>query len=323
MSSEKSHSLDVSVIIAAWKARDCLEHAVRSALSQEGIDLEVIIVDDASPDGTYELALALVEKDNRVRAFRLRENGGPSSARNKAISEAKGRYVAVLDADDAYLPGRLYHLSKVADEQGADIIVDNIVRVDANGENLEEGPFLTREEFSQRHEISLERYIQCNTMLSNEPAIGYLKPLIRVSTLNKMTLRYDEALRNSEDYYLIAEILANKGKMIFDPIVAYAYRVDEGSISHRLTSTLTGKLVEAAQRFDRKYKDDLTEAEKRRAREHGLRFRQVHVFQKFLELLKAKKLIQASVLLLQHLSFVPFVIAQVVRSFKEKMARNR
>jgi glycosyltransferase involved in cell wall biosynthesis len=93
----------VSVIIPAYKAGAYLERAVLSALGQTHAPLEVLVVDDGSPDNTFEVASSFQKP---VRALR-KPNGGPASARNLGASEAIGEWIAFLDADDIWLPAKL------------------------------------------------------------------------------------------------------------------------------------------------------------------------------------------------------------------------
>jgi glycosyltransferase involved in cell wall biosynthesis len=96
----------VSVIVAAYDAERFLATAVESVLAQTCADLEVIVVDDGSADGTARLAKELEVRDPRVRLVR-KPNGGLSSARNAGMSAARGGYLCFLDADDVLLPDKL------------------------------------------------------------------------------------------------------------------------------------------------------------------------------------------------------------------------
>ncbi len=309
---------DVSVIIAAWRAQDFIHNAIKSALSQEGVNLEVIVVDDASPDQTYDVVLKLAEEDERLKVYRLPQNSGPSAARNMAIAVASGRYIAVLDADDSYLPDRLAALVSAADAERADIIVDNIVRVDVNGNLIDHGPFLEHEEFSERHIINLEHYIRCNMIMSSKPALGYLKPLFSSEFLKQHALQYDEKLRNSEDYYLVADVLANGGRMIFEPIAKYAYRVEAGSISHRLNTKLTEQLVCAARRFDERHSGKMSSEEIKAARLHRTRLEHTHVFQQIVENLKSKHLLGVFESIWRHPRSLGFILGQFCAIARKK-----
>ena len=93
----------VSAIIPAFNRELTIARSVRSALSQTYGNLEVIVVDDGSSDGTVE---ALGQFRNRVMVLR-QENGGPSSARNFGASKARGAILAFLDSDDEWLPDKI------------------------------------------------------------------------------------------------------------------------------------------------------------------------------------------------------------------------
>lgn len=103
-----------SVIMAAYNANATIGPAIRSALLQTLPDLEVVVVDDGSKDGTSDVALELARLDDRVRVFR-QANGGPSAARNRATTEARGEILAFLDADDYLVPEYLAQMARNLD----------------------------------------------------------------------------------------------------------------------------------------------------------------------------------------------------------------
>lgn len=97
----------VSVIMPAFNARATIEQAARSILMQSWRNLELIIVDDASDDGTLDVARRLAADDARVRVLRNPVNVGPYVSKNRAIALATGRYVTGHDADDIAMPSRI------------------------------------------------------------------------------------------------------------------------------------------------------------------------------------------------------------------------
>jgi glycosyltransferase involved in cell wall biosynthesis len=96
----------VSVVIPTWNRASDVVGAVECVLAQEGPDLEVLVVDDGSTDGTGEALAARFPGEPRLRVIR-QENGGTARARNTGLAAARGRYVALLDSDDRWLPGYL------------------------------------------------------------------------------------------------------------------------------------------------------------------------------------------------------------------------
>ena len=96
---------EVTVIIPAHNSAHTVERAVQSVLGQSFHDFEIILVDDASSDPAVETVESL--DDVRVRIIRRAKNGGTAEARNTGIRESNGTYIALLDADDMWLPKKL------------------------------------------------------------------------------------------------------------------------------------------------------------------------------------------------------------------------
>lgn len=119
-------------MIPAYNAAGHVADAVASALAPSPVPIEVIVVDDASTDGTAAVVRRLAAADPRVRLVSLRENGGPSRARNRGVEAARYGWVGLLDADDRWLPGRLDRLTALA-AGGADIVSDDTEVVDLAG----------------------------------------------------------------------------------------------------------------------------------------------------------------------------------------------
>ena len=93
----------ISVIVPVYNSITTLERCVRSLCAQTFEDLEIILVDDGSTDGSGALCSALSREDARIRVIR-KENGGVSSARNAGIEAAKGEYLMFSDSDDYVEP---------------------------------------------------------------------------------------------------------------------------------------------------------------------------------------------------------------------------
>jgi teichuronic acid biosynthesis glycosyltransferase TuaG len=109
----------VSVIIPTYNAAPLTEAAVGSVLAQTFGDLEVIVVDDASPDGSGARLEGLMALDPRVRVYRQLRNSGPGPARNRALEAAQGRYLAFLDGDDLWEPEKLERQLSFMAQHGA------------------------------------------------------------------------------------------------------------------------------------------------------------------------------------------------------------
>lgn len=116
---------NISVIIPCYKAAATLRRAAASALADAPAGLELLLVDDGSPDDTGPLCDTLAAEDPRVRALH-RPNGGAGAARNTGLDAARGNWVLFLDADDVLLPGLWAALAALSTE--ADMILFGLTR---------------------------------------------------------------------------------------------------------------------------------------------------------------------------------------------------
>ncbi|MBV9914836.1 MAG: glycosyltransferase family 2 protein [Sinobacteraceae bacterium] len=192
----------VSVLIAAYNAAGFLERAVQSALLQSRSPLEVIIVDDGSTDDTVAVIRKLMIRDARIRLVTLRENGGPAAARNAGLTEVRGEWVAILDADDAFVPERLETLLRYALPVHADVVVDNFCYYNAMS-GVTGPPVLGAG--SGVSQISFAEFLAHARPFTGEVDWGLLKPLFRTEFLRQHRLRYPVESRHGEDFLLLAQ----------------------------------------------------------------------------------------------------------------------
>jgi succinoglycan biosynthesis protein ExoO len=239
-----SYQPTVSVVVAAYNAADFIESAIESALAQTLAEVEVVVVDDCSSDGTFALLQSIAKRDSRVRAFQLAANTGPAGARNFGFAKADGEWIAILDSDDLMAPERLQTLVAEGNRCSADIVADDIVIFDDAGNDP---PRLLIGQ-SETFELTLPLYL--GTVLYG-PGIGYglLKPIFRRSSLLASGVRYDERLRIAEDDDLIIRLLGAKLRYFVHPRPDYAYRKHATSISHRLSYSNAASMVVASERL--------------------------------------------------------------------------
>lgn len=218
----------VCVIIAAKDASATIARAVKSALNQTET-AEVIVVDDASTDDTFKVAEMCDDGSGRLRVVRFEVNRGPSSARNFAISISTSPVISILDADDFFLPGRF---SDLLQHSEWDMIADNIAFV--SDESVEdEFAELIPESPNEPRIMNLFEFVQGNVSRrgAKRAEIGFLKPLIRRSLLNRHSVRYDEALRLGEDYDLYTRLLLRGAVYMVTQRCGYIAVVRKGSLS--------------------------------------------------------------------------------------------
>ncbi len=114
----------ISVIVPVYNVEDYLEECINSILSQTYTNLEILIVDDGSMDNSLAIIQEFSQRDSRITIF-TKENGGLSSARNRAIDEAKGEYLTFIDSDDYIEENYIEYLMKSLIDNEADISIVN------------------------------------------------------------------------------------------------------------------------------------------------------------------------------------------------------
>lgn len=126
----------VSTIIPCFNGAAFVGRAIASALSQEGVDVEVIVVDDGSTDGSAARLRPLVAREPRLRLHELGTNQGAAEARNAGMRLATGRYLAFLDADDGWRPRKLARQIDALQARGAALAYTGVEVRDAQGRTL-------------------------------------------------------------------------------------------------------------------------------------------------------------------------------------------
>ena len=142
---------NVSVIMASYNHAGFVEEAVTSVLDQNVNNIEIIVVDDGSNDGTPDKVEQM--KDNRIKLVRLPENR-LTHPRNLALSMAKGRYIAFQNSDDVWLPGKLEaQLKKLEDDQTLAVSFTDVELINGKGNSTSswlDGRFLTENATSEQ-----------------------------------------------------------------------------------------------------------------------------------------------------------------------------
>lgn len=122
----------LSVVVPCYNVEKHVENCIRSIMRQSYRNIEIICVDDASPDGSIEILKRLSQEDDRIRIIRYEKNRGLFHARLTGIAAANGEYIAFVDSDDYVSCDWFRPLVQHATETNADITIGNIVEIDEN-----------------------------------------------------------------------------------------------------------------------------------------------------------------------------------------------
>ncbi len=210
----------VSVIVPAYNCSQYLQKTIESILTQTFQNFEILIIDDGSTDNTREIISSIARRNpERIKTF-YQENKGVSSARNTGIKEAKGEYIAFLDADDLWIPEKLEkQLFLFKKNQEADFIYTDCYFTD---EKEKEIPDYPRTLLFKKGNIFLDLFL--NFFIITSGVIVKKKDLDKIGFFN-------ESFRNSEDYdYFLKLAYSFKADYVKEKL--FKRRVIKTSLSH-------------------------------------------------------------------------------------------
>ncbi|MDE2485979.1 MAG: glycosyltransferase family 2 protein [Alphaproteobacteria bacterium] len=223
----------VSVIVPAYNAEAFVGRTLASLRAQTFTDFEAIVVDDGSTDGTAAVVAEIAAADPRVRLIR-QPNGGVAAARNRALAEARGPYVANLDADDLWRPQFLERTLAVLEQAG-----EGAVFAFARSLWIDE-----QDRLLPQADIPLPRTIDYRELLTRNPVGNGSAMLMRTAAVREIG-GYDAALVRefgpTEDWQLLLQ-LSWRGSVaaVDEPLVLY--RILPQSSSHVLERSARGAM---------------------------------------------------------------------------------
>ena len=213
----------ISVIVPVYNVEQYLDECIRSVLTQDYQDLEIVMVDDGSTDGSGKRCDELAREDPRIKVFH-KKNGGLSSARNYGVDRASGKYVIFLDSDDRWCnSSALGTLASAAERTGADVILGEYKSVDMAGNDMPAGRKLPRPDTETP---PMENYEFLTEIVKGE-FFAWLS-LYSLEVFNH--IRMNEILYSFEDIDFACRLYQMPLRSVYVPVVFYAYRKRPGSI---------------------------------------------------------------------------------------------
>jgi glycosyltransferase involved in cell wall biosynthesis len=208
------HQPLVSVITPTYNAELFIEETIHSVQAQTYTNWELIIVDDASSDTTVAILEKYAAADKRIKYYRLETNSGAAIARNTAIENASGSYIAFLDADDLWMPEKLAKQITFMQAENIQVCFSSYELMDETGKSL--GKMV-----KALPKVDFSKMLKSNY-------VGNLTGIYNAETLGKV---YMPNIRKRQDWALWLTLIKKVGHAysISEPLAKY--RVREDSIS--------------------------------------------------------------------------------------------
>ena len=223
----------ISVIVPVYKVEAYLDRCVQSIVDQTYRNLEIILVDDGSPDNCGAMCDAWAEKDSRVKVIH-KENGGGAQARNIGLDCAKGEYIGFVDSDDFIHPEMYWYLYEMIQKTQADI--------------AECGYYLTEKDIFLREEVEEEVHVFNAEKALKENIRDHICRQLMWNKLYKRETVGDTRMvegKTIDDEFFTYRVLARANSVAVGKQLMYAYRQQQESIMHQKYSMKWLAAIEA------------------------------------------------------------------------------
>lgn len=302
----------VSIVLPAYNSARLVGKAITSVLNQTQHHFELIVIDDCSTDDTAEVVAQFARRDARIRLLHTPCNGGPAAARNVGFDAARGRWIALLDSDDAYVPQRLARLLELGDANAADMVSDNLLILPSGGmpyllippEIVAEPQLLTAAEFVFRN-IGDPKYPRLS--------YGFMQPMIRRDFLLNHGLRHDERNRFGEDFMLCIACLRAGARWWITPESLYHYATRPGSLTEVQSSEDLLRIAELEAAFLQDPAVLRDAALCSALRRHKAKIDRAYYYRAFTDAVKGRRFLQAGQLLVHSRRSSRYIALETLR----------
>ncbi|MBD9074379.1 glycosyltransferase family 2 protein [bacterium] len=212
----KNNNKLVSIITPVYNCEKLLSKTIESVLEQTYKNWELLLVDDCTPDNSVEIINKYLKLDNRIKYFKLEENSGAAIARNKALKESEGRFIAYLDADDMWKPEKIEKQIKYMLDNNYAFTCTDYEKINEDGSSL-------------KKVIRIPKKVNYNLFLRNT-IIQTVGVMIDTKLTGKELLKMPN-IRRRQDAATWCQLLKNGFDCHECPEVLAYYRVVNNSLS--------------------------------------------------------------------------------------------
>lgn len=215
----------ISIIVPIYRVEPYLSRSIESIINQSYKELEILLVDDGSPDGCGTICDTYAEKDTRITVLH-QANAGVSAARNAGLAAAKGEYIGFVDPDDFVDPNMYLDMLHAIESENADLAICGYNYADEKG-NVD-AKRLYR--ISDNEILTQKQLMSCMSDMPPTVRLGVVTKLFRKELLHD--LQFTEGLHSAEDVLFLTEYVLRTEKAVFVHKPLYLNTVRVGSATH-------------------------------------------------------------------------------------------
>ncbi len=212
----------VSIIMPSYNTANCISESIESVIAQTYTNWELIVVDDCSTDNTDDMVKPYLN-DFRIIYIKNPKNSGAAASRNRALREAKGKWIAFLDSDDLWIPEKLEKQIAFMKEKGYHFSYTKYIEIDTDGN--ENGVTVTGPKKITRVGMFNYCWPGCLTVMYDAETVG----LIQVADIKK-----------NNDYAMWLKVCRKSDCFLLDESLSKYRRGRAGSVSNHSIKTMIG-----------------------------------------------------------------------------------
>lgn len=235
-----NHNPDISIIVPMYNVEEFLPRCVESIINQTHKNIEIILIDDESPDRSGEIADEYAKKDERIKVIH-QENKWLGGARNSGLKIATGKYVIFVDSDDYIRSDMCELLYNKIEKDNVDMVFFNMHNVDESGIIISTDlfPFDT----DKRYNGETVQDTLYPLIISTHSLNSAVTKIYNREFLIKNNLLFDESVRYAEDYVFCLDIFPKLISFSYLNVPLYYYVENMNSIMHKRDSLIVDKFI--------------------------------------------------------------------------------
>lgn len=228
----------ISVIVPIYNVEKYINQCIDSIINQTYTNLEIILVDDGSPDNCGKICDEYAEKDNRIKVIH-KENDGVSSARNKGIEETTGDWMTFVDADDIIEENFCERMLEIAKLENSQCVVCGYNRLYSNRQEM----VIKEKCFSINGNDFFDKVFEVQS------GFGFANmKLWKADLIKKENIKFDKQLRVGEDAFFCMQIAKKVEKVYYINEALYTYRFNEESVVRNFDENYVQKYLLSMQK---------------------------------------------------------------------------
>lgn len=220
----------ISIIIPVYNAEVKIYETIKSIINQNFGDFELLLINDGSKDNSGSICKEFNKEDNRIRVFH-QKNSGPSAARNKGIKEARGKFIAFVDADDTVETNWLKTMIVAQEKDNVDLVCTGYNKIVFKDNEVIRTLNLTPTQMKYKNSKEIKNNLE--SIVGNGFFNALWNKLYKAEIIRKNNITLDEDFSLGEDFLFNLDYVSECNSLVLIDVALYNYMVNSTGLTHK------------------------------------------------------------------------------------------